>query len=70
MVVESRRRRKQLSLKNFSHGKKLNTGLGLYISRKIIELHGGRIWYEDSAEGGAKFCLELPRHAPENSKSN
>jgi PAS domain S-box-containing protein len=39
-------------------------GLGLYISRQIIEAHGGRIWVESGgAGGGAAFKMELPlRH--------
>jgi signal transduction histidine kinase len=36
-------------------------GLGLYISRKIIEAHGGRIWAEDNANSkGATFSFSLP----------
>jgi signal transduction histidine kinase len=36
-------------------------GLGLYISRKIIESHGGRIWAEDNANSkGATFSFSLP----------
>ena len=37
------------------------TGLGLYLSRSIIEAHGGRIWADPKAEGGAQFCFALPR---------
>ena len=42
-----------------------NSGLGLSISRQIIEAHGGRIWAENrlSASGeveGARFCILLP----------
>ncbi len=35
------------------------TGLGLYVSRRIIEAHGGRIWV-DSEGSGATFHFELP----------
>ena len=36
-------------------------GLGLYISRSIIEEHGGRIALVDSNDGGAHFRVTLPR---------
>ena len=35
-------------------------GLGLYISRQIIEGHGGRIKVESAPGKGALFCVELP----------
>ncbi len=36
-------------------------GLGLYISRKIIEAHGGKIWAENNKDGnGATFSFSLP----------
>ncbi len=37
-------------------------GLGLFISRKIVEAHGGRIWLESptSGTGGARFLFSLP----------
>lgn len=35
-------------------------GLGLAISRQIIETHGGRIWVESEPEKGAIFYIELP----------
>jgi len=37
------------------------TGLGLFISKSIIEAHGGAIWAENNANGrGAKFTFSLP----------
>jgi hypothetical protein len=37
------------------------TGLGLTISRQIIDHFGGRIWVESAPGSGARFCLVLPR---------
>ena len=37
------------------------TGLGLYISKSIIEAHNGRIWAENNVHGnGATFSFSLP----------
>jgi two-component system, NarL family, sensor kinase len=35
-------------------------GLGLYLSRQIIEAHGGTIWAENRPSGGALFGFKLP----------
>lgn len=37
------------------------TGLGLYITKGIVEAHGGRIWAADPPGGGAEFHFTLPR---------
>ena len=39
------------------------TGMGLRISRSIIESHGGRLWAADHSPRGAHFHLTLPVHA-------
>jgi signal transduction histidine kinase len=35
-------------------------GLGLYISRQIVDLHGGRIAAEFPETGGTRFSVTLP----------
>jgi C4-dicarboxylate-specific signal transduction histidine kinase len=39
------------------------TGMGLRISRSIIESHGGRLWAADISPRGASFCFSLPTKA-------
>ena len=41
-------------------GSPSGTGLGLYISKGLVEAHGGRIWVEESDGGGAVFAFTLP----------
>jgi len=39
----------------------MGTGLGLFISKNIVEAHGGKIWGENNADGqGATFVISLP----------
>jgi PAS domain S-box-containing protein len=45
----------------FKSTKAEGLGIGLSISRTIIEAHHGKIWAEDGEEGGAVFRFTLPR---------
>jgi two-component system sensor kinase FixL len=50
----------------FMTTKKTGMGVGLSICRTIIEAHGGRIWVESGAEGGASFAFTVPEASGEH----
>lgn len=53
----------------FHSSKDNGMGLGLSISRSIVEAHGGRLWMEAGELGGAAFRFTLPRGSAEAGRS-
>lgn len=48
----------QVSLNGRKQGQ--GVGLGLAISRRIVEAHGGAVWVDEGREGGARFLILVP----------
>jgi signal transduction histidine kinase len=52
-------------------GKTPGTGLGLSVTKNIIDLHGGRIWVESEGEGkGSRFSFTIPVTADNKRKNS
>lgn len=45
------------------------TGLGLYLTRRLVELHGGAVSCESAPGQGSAFSVSFPAHAPRDESS-
>jgi signal transduction histidine kinase len=59
--IDSRYHEKIFGLFEQLDPQKEGTGIGLAIVKRIIDVHGGRIWVESEETGkGAMFCFTIP----------
>jgi two-component system NarL family sensor kinase len=42
------------------HREQFGTGLGLYLSRQLVEAHGGKLWAENKHPIGCQVCFTIP----------
>ncbi len=52
--------RERIFLLFFSTKGRRGTGIGLTVTKKVIEEHGGKIWFETKTDEGTRFVIELP----------
>ena len=56
--------------KKDGHDLRIGRGLGLHFCRLVVEAHGGRIWADNRASGGAVFSVALPLNGHDACRSS
>lgn len=64
--IDARHRERVFVIFQRIGAKKRGTGLGLALCKKIIESHGGKIWYESELGAGTVFYFTMPKEGTEN----
>jgi signal transduction histidine kinase len=59
----------QFSGINSSFSSNKGAQLGLYITRSLVLLHGGRLWVESTLGEGSRFSVHLPIKPPEGARA-
>lgn len=47
-------------IRNSYNNSNISTGIGLHLTRSLVELHHGRVWVENNEGGGSRFIVRLP----------